>query len=88
MFKYGVIAGSYFNVLGLNLSVFSPNTGKYGPEITPYLDTSHVVLDSFTNILWWNIPTVHRYWMIMLTGIVENKIYADRQVPDSKAYAY
>ena len=21
-------------------SVFSPNTGKYGPEITPYLDTS------------------------------------------------
>ena len=20
--------------------VFSPNTGKYGPEITPYLDTS------------------------------------------------
>ena len=22
------------------LSVFSPNTGKYGPEKTPYLDTS------------------------------------------------
>ena len=20
---------------------FSPNTGKYGPEITPYLDTFH-----------------------------------------------
>ena len=88
MFKYGVIAGSYFNVLGLNLSVFSPNTGKYGPDITPYLDTSHAVLDSFTNTLWSNIPTFHRYWMIMLTGIVENKIYADRQVPDSKAYAY
>ena len=28
--KYGVIAGSYFRVLGLN-------TGKYGPEIIPYL---------------------------------------------------
>ena len=30
--KYGVISGQYF-------PVFSPNTGKYGPEITPYLDT-------------------------------------------------
>ena len=28
------------------LSVFSPNTGKYGPEITPYLDTFHAVLVS------------------------------------------
>ena len=26
------------------LSVFSPNAGKYGPEITPYLDTFHAVL--------------------------------------------
>ena len=25
-------------------SVFNPNTGKYGPEITPYLDTFHAVL--------------------------------------------
>ena len=25
------------------LSVFSPNVGKYGPEITPYLDTFHAV---------------------------------------------
>ena len=47
--KYGVISRSYFPVLGLNteihknLSVFSPNTGKYGPEITPYLDTFHAV---------------------------------------------
>ena len=36
--KYGVISGPYS-------PVFSPNTGKYGPEITPYLDTFHVVLD-------------------------------------------
>ena len=34
--KYGVISGPYF-------PVFSPNTGKYGPEITPYLDTLHAV---------------------------------------------
>ena len=31
MSKYGVISGPYF-------PVFSPNTRKYGPEITPYLD--------------------------------------------------
>ena len=37
MFIYQVIPGPYF-------SVFSPNTGKYGPEITPYLDTFHAVI--------------------------------------------
>ena len=31
MSKYGVISGLYF-------PVFSPNTGKDGIEITPYLD--------------------------------------------------
>ena len=36
MFKYGVISGPYF-------PVFSPNTGKDGTEITPYLDTFHTV---------------------------------------------
>ena len=36
VYKYGVISGPYFHV-------FSPNTGKYGPEITPYLDTFHAV---------------------------------------------
>ena len=28
------------------ISVFSPNIGKYGPEKTPYLDTFHLVLFS------------------------------------------
>ena len=37
--KYEVISGPYF-------SVFSLNIGKYGPEITPYLDTFLVVLNS------------------------------------------
>ena len=37
MSKYGVISGLYF-------PVFSPNTGKDGPEIVPYLDTFHVVV--------------------------------------------
>ena len=34
--KYGVISGPYFPVL-------RPNTGKYGPEVTLYLDTFHAV---------------------------------------------
>ena len=47
--KYGVVSGTYFLVFLLNteryyLSVFSPNTGKYGPEISPYLETFHAVI--------------------------------------------
>ena len=34
MSKYGVFPGPYFPIFGLN-------TGKYGPEKTPYLDTFH-----------------------------------------------
>ena len=43
--KYGNISGPYFPAFGLNtyLSIFSPNVGKYGPEITPYFDTLHAV---------------------------------------------
>ena len=29
---------------GQIIVVFSPNTGKYGPEKTPYLDTFHVMV--------------------------------------------
>ena len=53
-----------FNPLGANptkwsntlkqfWSVFSSNTGKYGPEITPYLDTFHAVYRIAYNL---NIP--------------------------------
>ena len=34
--KYGVISAPWIPVIG-------PNTGKYGPEITPYLDIFHAV---------------------------------------------
>ena len=34
--KYGVFSGPYFPVL-------SPNTGRYRPEKTPYLDTFYAV---------------------------------------------
>ena len=37
MSKYGVISDPYFPVFGLA-------TGKYEPEITPYLDTFHAVI--------------------------------------------
>ena len=39
--KYGVISGPLF--------LFGLNTGKYVPEITPYLDTFHAVTDLLYN---------------------------------------
>ena len=48
--KYGVISGPYF-------SVFSPNAGKYGPEVTPYLDTFHAVY-SISVICRWKLKTL------------------------------
>ena len=47
-FKYGVYSGPYF-------PVFSPNTGKYAPEKTPYFDTlcaveNHVKIERLNKI--------------------------------------
>ena len=46
--KYGVISGPYFPVFGLNTEIYEVNlriqSGKYGPEISPYLGTFHAVL--------------------------------------------
>ena len=36
---------------GVHLSVFSPNAGKYGPEITPYLDSFHAATDFSKTII-------------------------------------
>ena len=49
MSKYGVFSGPYF-------PVFSPNTEKYGPKKTPYLDTLQAVSTLATNIL-------QRFWL-------------------------
>ena len=49
--KYGVISGPYFPVFGLN-------TGKHGPEITPYLDTFHKVSEEIKYSSYVN--TLHR----------------------------
>ena len=46
MSKYGVISDPHFPVFGLN-------TGKYGPEITPYLDTFHAVREREIKELSW-----------------------------------
>ena len=52
MYKYGVISGPHFPVFGLNTERYSPNTGKYGPEITPFLDTFHAVIGLVEAALW------------------------------------
>ena len=43
--KYGVISGPFS-------PVFVLNTGKYRPEITPYLDTFHAVTAVFQQLVY------------------------------------
>ena len=45
--KYGVFSGPSF-------AVFSPNTEKYGPEKTPYLDTFHAVFQAAVSSIYFN----------------------------------
>ena len=61
MSKYGVFPDPYF-------SVFSPNTGKYGPEKSPHLDTFHAVI----------LKGMHFYWEIM-NNITNNSAYFSKQ---------
>ena len=42
MSRYGDFSGAYF-------PVFSPKSGKYGPEKTPYLDNLHTADIDFTD---------------------------------------
>ena len=44
MSKNGVISGPYFPVFGLK-------TEKYGPEVIPYLDTFHAVMEKANVVL-------------------------------------
>ena len=50
--KYEVFSGPY-------LSIFSPNTGKYGPEKTRYLDTFYAVH------IWWHVYE-YEYFIIII----------------------
>ena len=54
MSKYGVISGLYF-------PVFSPNTGKYGPEIAPYLDTFDAVTQTerMSRGIFWTLSNIN-----------------------------
>ena len=73
--KYEVISSPYFPVFGLNteifsvVSVFGPNTGKYGPEITPYLDTFYTVSK---NIVLQLSPEYSQGNVIWMSKVVQN----------------
>ena len=58
MSKYGVISDPYF-------PVFSPNTEKYGPEVTPCLDTFHAV------------RVISILWALPVTGVIIQLIVID-----------
>ena len=57
--KHGVCSGPYFLVFGMN-------TGKYGPEKMPYLDSFHVV----SNL---SVKAFHDSIIFEVDGIVSNK---------------
>ena len=62
MSKYGVFSGPYF-------PAFSPNTGKYGAEKSPNLDTFHAC--NFAGLmLWIRVPILEAYlelsWISMM----------------------
>ena len=62
--KYGVISGPYF-------PVFSPNVEKYGPDITPYLETFHAVDVSYGFVLWMSFDPF-TFDFSVYHGVVEN----------------
>ena len=61
--KCGVISGPYF-------PVFSPNTGKYGPEKTPYLVTFHSV--NFYSVRY-SVNSV-RYFGPIIKDLISHKL--------------
>ena len=78
--KYGVISGPYFSIFGLN-------TGKYGPEITPYLETFHAVVETDTSLfptltiffiiyfLFCNFPFPDTFINYLVSGVVYFLVY-------------
>ena len=52
------IQSLFWSVFSCIWTEFSPNTGKYGPEKIPYLDTFHVVTLYFICPTSWNSPSV------------------------------
>ena len=68
MSKDGVFSGPYF-------PVFSPNTGKYGPGKTRYLDTFHVLKTNNSGVTFaigfWS--TTVNFWKKFLTVLQEDE---------------
>ena len=62
--KCRVLSGLYF-------PIFSPNTGKYGPEKTPYLNTFHTVTTIYSKV---NIANKLIKTIIVKNGSSENWI--------------
>ena len=69
--------------------VFGRNTGKYGPEITPYLDTFHTVLlyrlsstKIYVLVLLHSLNfNFHKLWFLSLIGtMVRKKMYSPFEV--------
>ena len=63
MSKYRVFSGSYF-------PAFSPGTGKYRSEDTPYLDTFHAMLLPQYIAMFWTMVPQHLITSIEFFGIV------------------
>ena len=58
----------YFSVFGLN--TFSMNTGKYGAEITPCLDTFHAVVVMLKSTIRINFSYLFDSLLIIVSGLV------------------
>ena len=74
MSKYGVISSPYF-------PVFKLNTRKYGPEVTPYLDTFHAVRISETGNSIGSLEnkSSEEDFMVMQYSLKPNLLFAVRE---------
>ena len=51
--------------------IFSPNTGKYGPEKIPYLDNFHAVYSVFWNVRMTKVDVIVLIFPFSITVILE-----------------
>ena len=50
------------------LPVFSPNTGKHGPKITPYLDTFHTVTNLKYDLRYLCVTRMTQAWNVYVNN--------------------
>ena len=53
------------------ISVFSRNTGKYGPEKTPYLNTFHAVLSTLTCLYLFTLTYPNKFSLYYYTNLIK-----------------